>query len=210
VKRRPALPLALALCVLPLGAGAQSLTNRDWVVLEPSVGVSYANILAFDNSGLIPGVNNSSSFGPMYGITAGSRFSIVTVAARLDFSRYDAFDVGTLGARVQVHIPLPVVKPFARIGGGWAWLGSLNPASALWTCSPGSTGNDCPSISGWNLNAGAGVDFSVQRWLTLGAGLDFYLLNLNRAASPTQVNFMRTGDSMGFQLALSAQAAFRF
>jgi hypothetical protein len=114
------------------------------------------------------------------------------------------------GARVQVHIPLPVVKPFARIGGGWAWLGSLNPASALWTCSPGSTGNDCPSISGWNLNAGAGVDFAVRRWLTLGAGLDFYLLNLNRAASPTQVNFMRTGDSMGFQLALSAQAAFRF
>jgi hypothetical protein len=53
-------------------------------VLEPSVGVSYANILAFDNSGLIPGVNNSTSVGPMYGITAGSRFSIVTVAARLD------------------------------------------------------------------------------------------------------------------------------
>jgi hypothetical protein len=210
VSPRGVLPLALALSTLPLGAGAQSLTNSDWVVLEPSVGVSYANILAFDNSGLIPGVNNSTSFGPMYGITAGSRFSIVTVAARLDFSRYDAYDVGTLGARVQVHIPLPVVKPFARIGGGWAWLGSLNPASALWTCSPGSTGNDCPSISGWNLNAGAGVDFAVQRWLTLGAGLDFYLLNLNRAASPTQVNFMRTGDSMGFQLALSAQAAFRF
>ena len=80
----------------------------------------------------------------------------------------------------------------------------------MWTCSPGSTANACPSISGWNVNAGAGADFSVARWLTLGVGLDFYLLNLNRASSPTQVMFMRTGDSMGFQLALSAQAAFRF
>lgn len=204
------LALTLALCALPLGAQAQGLNDSNWVVLEPSVGLSYANILAFDNSGLLPGVNNSSGFGPMYGITAGSRFSIVTVAARLDFSRYDAYDIGTLGARVQVHIPLPVVKPFARIGGGWAWLGSLNPTSAMWTCSPGSTSTECPSINGWNLNAGAGVDFAVQRWLTLGLGLDFYLLNLNRAASPTQVAFMRTGDSMGFQLALNAQAAFRF
>ncbi len=36
------------------------------------------------------------------------------------------------------------------------------------------------------------------------------VLNLNRDASPTQVNFSRTGDSVGMQLALNAQAAFRF
>lgn len=202
--------LGLALLLAPAAASAQGLTDNNWVVLEPSIGVSYANVLAFDNSGLIPGVTQSSGFGPMYGFTAGTRLSIVTLAARIDFSRYDNFDVGTLGARVQVHIPLPVVKPFVRVGGGYAWLGSLTPVSAMWTCSPGSASNDCPSINGWNVNLGAGVDFAVQRWLTLGAGLDFYVLNLNRSASPTQVNFMQSGDSLGFQLALSAQAAFRF
>lgn len=207
---RPALALAAALSLAPAAAGAQGLTDNDWFVLEPSAGVAYANVLAFDNTGLIPGLNQSSGFAPTFGLTAGTRFSIVTLAAHLDFASYDAYDVGTVGARIQVHAPLPIVKPFARIGGGFAWLGALNPASALWTCSPGSTSNDCPSISGWHLSAGAGVDFALKRWFTLGAGLDFTLLNLNRAASPTQVNFMRTGDSMGFQLALNVQAAFRF
>lgn len=207
---RPALALAAALVLAPAAAGAQGLTDHDWFVLEPSAGVAYANVFAFDNSGLIPGLNQSSGFAPVFGLTAGTRLSIVTLAAHLDFARYDAYDVGTVGARIQVHAPLPIVKPFARIGGGFAWLGALNPASSLWTCTPGSTSNDCPSIRGWNFTAGAGVDFALKRWLTLGAGLDFTLLNLNRAASPTQVNFMRTGDSLGFQLALSVQAAFRF
>lgn len=202
--------LLAALLAAPTMAQAQSLTDNDWVVLEPSIGASYVNMFAFDNTGLIPGLNQSSGLGPMYGLTAGTRISIVTLAARLDYARFDAYDVGTIGARIQIHAPLPVIKPFARIGGGFAWLGALNPASAMWTCSPGSTSNDCPSINGWHLNAGAGVDFALKRWLTLGAGLDFYVLNLNRASDPTQVNFMRTGDSVGFQLALNFQAAFRF
>lgn len=199
---------ALALC--PSLAGAQSLTDMDWVVLEPSFGLSYVNVLAFDNTGLIPGVTESSAFGPTFGLTAGMRFSIVTVAAHMDFSRYTPYDVGTLGGRLQVHIPLPVVKPFARVGAGYAWLGALNPSSALWTCSPGSATNDCPSINGWSASLGAGVDFAIRRWFTLGAAVDFTVLNLNRDASPTQVNFSRTGDSVGMQLALNAQAAFRF
>jgi len=209
VKRAASLALALALSA-PAAAGAQSLTTNDWFVLEPAVGVAYANVLAFDNTGLIPGVNSSTGFGPVFGLTAGMRFSIVTVAAHLDYARFAPYDVGTLGGRVQVHIPLPIVKPFARVGAGYAWLGALNPASSLWTCSPGSASNDCPGINGWTVSAGAGVDFAIARWFTLGAALDFNVLNLNRDASPTQVNFSRTGDSLGFQLALSAQAAFRF
>lgn len=208
--RRGRLGAALAVALAPAAAGAQSLTDMDWVVLEPSVALAYANIVAFDNSGLIPGITNSSGFGPSYGLTAGMRFSIVTVAAHVDLSRFDAYDVGTVGGRVQVHLPLPIVKPFARVGAGYAWLGAVNPASAVWTCTPGSTSNDCPSINGWTAYLGAGVDFSVRRWLTLGLAYDFYVLNLNRAASPTQVAFSRTGDSVGFQMSLGAQAAFRF
>lgn len=208
--RPAALALAGAALAASGAASAQSLTDMDWVVLEPSVGVSYANVVAFDNSGLIPGITNSSAWGPTYGMTAGMRFSIVTIAAHLDYAQYSPYDVGTLGGRIQIHIPTPIIKPFVRLGAGYAWLGALNPTSALWTCSPGSASNDCPSINGWSASLGAGLDFAVKRWLTLGAGLDFTVLNLNRAASPTQVSFMNTGDSVGFQLALSAQAAFRF
>lgn len=204
------LALALALSLSPALASAQSLTDNDWFVLEPSVGAAYANVLAFDNSGLLPGVNQSSGYGMQLGLTAGMRFSIVTLAAHMDLARYKPYDIGTVGGRVQVHLPLPVVKPFARIGFGYAWLGDLNVSSSLISCTPGASSPACPSINGWSAAVGAGVDFAVRRWLTLGAALDLTVLNLNRAASPTQVSFMNTGDSIGMQLALSAQAAFRF
>lgn len=209
IRARTAL-LALPLSLAPSLAGAQSLTTNDWVVLEPSIGASYVNVLAFDNSGLLPGVTESSGYGLALGLTAGMRFSIVTIAAHMDLARYKPYDVGTLGGRVQVHLPLPVVKPFARIGFGYAWLGDLNVSSSLITCTPGASSPACPSINGWSAAVGAGVDFSVARWLTLGAALDLTVLNLNRASSPTQVSFSNTGDSVGMQLALSAQAAFRF
>ncbi|MFO0626349.1 MAG: hypothetical protein U0325_12120 [Polyangiales bacterium] len=153
---RPAVVAAALATALAAGsAGAQSLTDMDWFVLEPSVGLAYANITAFDNSGIIPGITNSSGFGPSFGLTAGMRFSIVTLAAHVDLSRFDPYDVGTVGGRVQVHIPLPIVKPFVRLGAGCAWLGAVS-ASAVADLHPGLDEQRLPRASSrWSASLGA-------------------------------------------------------
>lgn len=202
--------ITLAAITVSSESAAQGVTDINWLVLQPEVGVSWANIASFNNSGLFPGVDTRSETGPRYGAFVGMRFSFLSFGAHFDYARYTPFDIGTVGVMLEARLPTPLVQPFARLGGGYAWLGDVNLASAAFSCSPGSASTQCPSINGWNLDAGAGVDFALHKHFTLGAGVDFTLLNLTRSASPTATAFSRTGDSVGFQLSILARAALRF
>ncbi|MEZ4408523.1 MAG: hypothetical protein R3A52_18920 [Polyangiales bacterium] len=210
-------PAALSFAALSLAAltaasegRAQGFTNVDWLVLQPEVGVSWANVASFSNSNLFPEVNTSSETGPRYGAFVGMRFGPVSFGGHFDFARYTPYDIGTVGVMGELRLPSPLIQPWARLGIGYAWLGDVNLASNAFRCSPGSTATECPSINGWNLGLGAGVDFALIKYVTVGAGVDFTLLNLTRSASPTATGFSQTGDSVGFQLSLMARAALRF
>lgn len=192
-------------------AGAQGFTNVDWLIIQPDIGVSYANLYALRNDGLIPGYTNSKGFGPRFGASLGMRFGPVSFGARGAIARYEGFDVGTLGPWVEVRFPLLSIQPFVNLGLGYAWLGDVNPDSALWTCTPsGAASARCPSIRGWHVGLGGGLDVTITRNFTLGAAIDVTVLNLTRGASPTVVNLQQTGDSLGIQATLLGRAALRF
>lgn len=200
-----ALPAALAALAAAPGALAHNGNATDLPFVEAQLGAAYSDVVAFDNSGLIPGATESRGWGSFFGATAGLRFGPIAFGPHVDFARYSAFDIGTLGGQVQIRLPIPVVKPWARIGFGYAWLGDLTVSTSMASCSPTSTASQCPSVRGWSLSGGGGLDFAIGRYLTLGGGLDVYVLNLTRSASPTVVNFQQTGDSVGAQVALSVQ-----
>ncbi len=196
---------ALGLLAASSAASAHTGNSTSLPFLEARTGFSYANVFAFDNSGLLPGVNESRVWGPHLGATLGLRFGPVAFGARVDWSRFEPFNLGTAGGVVQLRLPIPVVQPWARVGFGYAWLGDVSMSSSLVRCSPTSTSTQCPSVRGWTLSGGAGVDFLLGRYLTLGAGLELYVLNLTRSASPTSVNLQQTGDSLGLQLTGTVQ-----
>lgn len=206
--------LSLAVGLLAPAAASAQVVNTDWLILQPEVGFSYANVLAFQSDMLLPGVSvpgavNTSGFGSHFGALAGMRFGPFAFGLHGDLSRYSSFDIGTLGPQLQLRLPIPIVQPYARVNIGYTWMGAIDTRS-VWMCTPSSTGNTCPSVSGWTVSAGVGLDFWVSRTVTLGGGLDFYVLNFNRSASPSSVSFTQEGNAVGLQIAANLQAALHF
>lgn len=201
--------LALGVALGGAEASAQSLLSHDWLVLQPELGLSYANVVAVSNEGLFPSASSTSGFGPRFGLLAGMRFGPVTAGARVDLARYRAYDVGDAGLFVELRIPVPLVQPFGRVGAGYAWLGDLNPDPRYLACGATGTGASCPKVSGWFASVGGGLDLAVSSRFTLGAHLEVTLLNLTRERSPTVVMFRDTGDSAGLQVTLGLHAALR-
>jgi hypothetical protein len=211
VSRARALAPALALALACAGAeaSAQSLLSQDWLVLQPEIGLSYANVVAVNNDGLFPSASSTSGLGPRFGLLAGMRFGPVSFGVRGDLARYAAYDVGDAGLFVEVRIPVPFIQPFGRVGAGYAWLGDLNPDPRYLACGATGSGASCPKVSGWFASVGGGLDLAISSHFTLGAHLDVNVLNLTRAASPTSVMFTSTGDSVGLQVTLGLHAALR-
>jgi hypothetical protein len=209
VSRAFAATLALAVCAATAPASAQSLLSHDWLVLQPELGLSYANVVAFNNDGLFPSASSTSGLGPRFGLLAGMRFGPASFGVRGDLARYAAYDVGDAGLFVELRVPVPFIQPFGRVGAGYAWLGDLNPDPRYLACGPSGSGASCPKVSGWFASVGGGLDLAVSSHFTLGANLDVTFLNLTRAASPTTVMFNRTGDSVGLQVTLGLHAALR-
>jgi hypothetical protein len=212
--RSPTIVATAVLCVTFVAnatrADANGLTSSDVPFVDAHLGVAYANMLAFSNNGLFPGVNESRVWGSHFGATVGLRFGPVAFGLHGDLSRFSPYDIGTVGGVVELRLPIPSVQPWARLGFGYAWLGDVNVSSSLARCSPTSSSTQCPSVRGWNLNGGAGVDFWIGRFVTVGAGLDLYVLNLTRSASPTTVNFEQDGDAVGLQASIAAQLGLHF
>ena len=100
--RRFAPALAAALALAGAEASAQSLLSHDWLVLQPELGLSYANVVAMSNEGLFPSASNTNGFGPRFGVLAGMRFGPITAGARVDLARYAAYDIGDAGLFVEV------------------------------------------------------------------------------------------------------------
>lgn len=201
--------LALSLALSGASASAQSLLSHDWLVLQPELGLSYANVVAVNNDGLFPSASTTSGFGPRFGVLAGMRFGPVTGGVRADLARYAAYDVGNAGVFVELRIPVPFIQPFGRVGAGYAWLGDLNPDPRYLSCGATGSGASCPKVSGWFATVGGGLDLAISSHFTVGANLDVNFLNLTRAASPTSVMFSNTGDSVGLQVTLGLHAALR-
>ena len=124
----------------------------------------------------------------------------LTLGARATIASYFGFEIGTAGVDIALHLPIPFVSPYLRVGLGYAWMGDAD-----WD-DPGLSSTD---VTGLVADVGLGLNIKLARILSLGVGFDAAFLNLGRQSIRdggmiADVNLEETGDAVGFQLRLHA------
>lgn len=158
-------------------------------------GFSYVNLLSFNQDNFIPEAEESSGLGPFGGLSVGFRVYWFSMGVSGSFGRQGGFDLGTVGAELAFHIPIPKVQPYVRLAAGYAWVGRYDFQSRELAET---------DIYGLTMEAGAGIDIKLARHLSIGAGFDAAFLNLTRqevgSVNITGVDLAESGDALGFQL----------
>jgi hypothetical protein len=191
--------------------------GRDYDVLwiEVQGGVSYANLIQFQNQNFADVAGGASVFnevygtGPAVGLGVGFRVWWLAIGARASVAVYEAFQIGTIGGEATLRLPIPVVEPWVRVGFGYGWQGDAQYQSGSSTYST--------TTYGWVFQSGLGLDIYLTNWFTLGAGVGLDILNLTRQRDPsamcmgaTDVCPSRNGDALGYQLKGLATIGFHF
>jgi hypothetical protein len=191
--------------------------GRDYDVLwiELQGGVSYANLVQFQNQNFADVAGGASVFnevygtGPAVGLGVGFRVWWLAIGVRASVAVYETFQIGTIGGEATLRLPIPVVEPWVRVGFGYGWQGDAQYQSGSSTYST--------TTYGWVFQSGLGLDIYLTNWFTLGAGVGLDILNLTRQRDPsamcmgaTDVCPSRNGDALGFQLKGLATVGFHF
>lgn len=180
--------------------------DENWGVfwIEAQAGYSFVNLVQFSADNFIPQAEKIEGNGFFGGAALGFRVYFLTLGARATIASYFGFEVGTVGADVAVHLPIPVVSPYVRVGLGYAWMGDAN-----WN-DPALSQTE---VNGLVVDGGLGLNIKLARLISLGAGFDVAFLNLGRqsardAGTVGMVNLEESGDAVGLQLRLHAHLTF--
>ncbi len=123
-----------------------------------SNGLTYASTVATKDGGM------------MFGAGAGIRLLFITLGARARLGKFSQWNVGTLNAEVGIHVPLGDLEPYFTLGGGYAFLGSLDQNN--WGAGV--------SIRGYDIRGGFGLDYYVTPVFSIGGNLTGEVLGLTR------------------------------
>ncbi|HJL04055.1 MAG TPA: hypothetical protein RMH85_07475 [Polyangiaceae bacterium LLY-WYZ-15_(1-7)] len=180
--------------------------EENWGVfwIEAMAGYSFANLVTFKNDNFIPESENLEGSGIVGGAALGFRIYFLTLGARATIASYFGFELGTVGADIAIHLPIPVVQPYIRVGLGYAWMGDADYED------PSLSTTD---VYGLAIDAGLGVDIKLGRVLSIGAGFDAAFLNMGRqgadeALTIGEVNLEESGDAVGLQLRVHGHLTF--
>ncbi len=176
---------------------------EDWGVfyLQLLGGYSYANVISFSQNNFLPETERVEGSGFFGGAGLGFRLEILTLGGQATLASYaptadDGFELGTVIGTIGLHLPVPGIQPYFRIGAGYAWMGKANYAD------PGISET---RVYGFVVEGGFGVDIKLARPISLGLGVDAAYLNLGRQSASElgmidDVNFEEDGDAVGYQI----------
>lgn len=171
--------------------------------LQALGGYSFANVVQFSQENFVPEATELSGSGLFGGVGAGFRIYWITLGAQATLASYFGFELGTVGLDVGLHLPIPVVQPYLRVGIGYAWMGDADYSDPMLSRT---------DVYGYAIDAGLGLDIKLARFLSLGAGFDAAFLNMTRQAltdgNVTGVDIQEDGDAVGLQIRLHAQLTF--
>lgn len=172
--------------------------HYDFLIIELFGGVSYVDMRAVQVTNYYPEIVTLTGTGPAGGAALGFRIEFFTVGVRGAIAHYaDEFDVGTAVAEVGLSLPIPVVKPYLRVGFGFGWHGDsdfMAPANSQTT------------VFGWAFSGAVGLDVYLADWFAIGAAVSIDVLNMNRQSTsepvtdPGSVMFTDSGDAVGLQV----------
>ncbi len=195
----------------------------DFLFIQAEGGYSVVDLTGLSSSGrILPTLVEVRQRGYGGGATIGFRSWIFAVAAHGYISRFvsgststsnQSFDLGQVMLEGQLRIPLPVIEPYIRIGLGYAWLGAFELNSMYQSSTS--------DVHGFTAKAGLGLDVWLGKYITIGAGADFALMNLRRGGvqrdtgicpmtDPTCVELRQDGDALGWLITAHVQAGLHF
>ena len=181
----------------------------DFLWIELMGGVSYVDLRAIDQNNYYPTFVKLSGVGPMGGLALGFRIEFLSFGIRGALAHYDdGFDVGTAVAEVTLALPIPVVKPYVRVGFGMGWHGDSDVENSLGGMGVSYPNDVQTTVFGFAFSGAAGLDIYLAHWVSIGAAATVDLLNMNRQSTDepvegsddvTDVRFEETGDAVGIQ-----------
>lgn len=200
----------------------------DILWIELFGGVSYVDLRAFSNSTYFPQIVQLNGTGGAGGGAVGFRVGFFSAGVRVAVAHYGvtdinttiapertwdgSFDVGTAVGEVTLALPLPIVKPFLRVGVGLGWHGNANIEESGLAVPM----NVQTTVFGWVISGAVGVDIYLVEWFAIGAAFNLDVLNMSRhawsdpAGSPTDVTLAQDGDAIGFQGRGQGSISFHF
>jgi hypothetical protein len=188
----------------------------DFLWIEVQGGVSYVDLRAINADNYYPEFVRLTGWGPAGVLGLGFRIEFLSVGLRVSLARYEvgdaatpdaAFDVGTATAEVTLAIPIPIVRPFARVGFGLGWHGDSNFEAPEMSQT---------SVFGWVFTGAVGADIYLVDWFAIGVCFTVDILNMNRqtidepVTDPGDVRFEETGDAVGAQGRGTVGVSFHF
>ncbi|HJL15997.1 MAG TPA: hypothetical protein RMH99_10085 [Sandaracinaceae bacterium LLY-WYZ-13_1] len=184
----------------------------DFLWVELMGGVSYVDLRAIDADNYYPEFVRLRGTGPMGGLAVGFRIEFLSIGVRGSLAHYaDGFEVGTAVGEVTLSLPIPVVKPYLRIGFGLGWHGDSNVEEELTIPEDAQT-----TVFGWVFNGTVGLDVYFAHWFAIGAAFSMDILNMSRQSTdepltdPSEVRFEDTGDAVGIQARGQLSVSFHF
>lgn len=164
-------------------------------------GYSFANLVSFRQENFLPEAERLEGSGFFGGAGLGFRVHILTIGGQATLASYapteaDGFELGTVIGTLALHLPVPGIQPYFRIGAGYAWMGKAN------YMDPGISET---RVYGFVVEGGFGVDIKLARPISIGLGVDAAYLNLGRQSASEvgmidDVNFEEDGDAVGYQI----------
>ncbi len=176
----------------------------EFFYLNGEVGMEHLGLQTFKANHLVDAnVVKSTQTGLMYGGGLGVRLVFLTLGARFRMGNFSDWQLWTLNGEVGLHIPLGNLEPYFTLGGGYASLGSFSAGNL------GSNLNKAGvSIKGYDIRAGAGLDYYITPIFSVGANLTGEMLGLTRpGVSASKLKSSASGTGSTQQAAADVYAA---
>jgi hypothetical protein len=183
----------------------------EFVWLNAEAGPEYLGLQTLKAKGLVDGsVIHSKDLGMAYGAGLGVRLLVFTLGARFRFGNFPDWQTWSLNAEGGMHIPLGRVEPYVTFGGGYASLGAYNKSKL--------NGFALNAAHGFDVRAGAGVDWYLTNTFSVGGNLTGEMIYLSRSATPIVAmdrvpggsGFGPSGSGIGMGATLSAVLGLHF
>jgi len=179
----------------------------EFVWLNAELGPEYLGLQTLKAKSLLAGSPlHTKDLGMTYGAGLGVRLLFFTLGARFRFGNFPDWQTWTLNAEGGMHIPIGRVEPYVTFGGGYASLAAYNKDKL--------NGESLPAAHGFNVRAGAGVDWYLTNTFSVGGNLTGEMLYLSRAGTSagdsSLPGSLPSGSGIGLGATLSAVLGLHF
>ncbi len=187
---------------------AKTPATQSFVYVNGGVGASYMGLTTFNSSSLALG--NAAGSGAVVDVGAGLRLVLFTFGPRVRYHALSTFDMWQVNLELALHVPVRHWDGYVGIHGGYSFVGKLTRAALSDASSP--TPTEDLRVRGLDVGLQLGLDYCINRFVSLGAEVSGEVLYVRRPALATtkDAQFGIAGGGLGFGATGAVHAGVHF